>query len=109
MSWIAPLLEGPWVLWDVIMPAHEVVYLKGIFEASPGVGSVFAQPRPRHRRRTDGGRVTVAAPVGMETEAARILCDVQREIGDSMTVVCVSGAQCSRLTASIRDLSTTVA
>jgi hypothetical protein len=52
--------------------AADVVYVKGIVEASEGLASVFAE---------QGGELTIAAPYGREPELEELLEDLHMEIG----------------------------
>lgn len=54
----------------------EVVYVKSIFEASLGVGVLFAE---------HGGVVTVAAPHSRARDLDELLKDLQDELGTKMT------------------------
>jgi hypothetical protein len=51
--------------------AADVVYVKGIIEASEGLASLFAD---------EGGELTIAAPHGRETELLDLLEDLQSEL-----------------------------
>jgi len=57
-----------------VRPA-DVVYVKGILEASEGLGAVFAER---------GGELVVTAPYDREAELAELLQDLEREIGASV-------------------------
>ena len=52
--------------------AREVVFVKGIFEASEGLGALFAER---------GGDLVIAAPVSREAELDEVLADLASEIG----------------------------
>jgi hypothetical protein len=55
----------------VILPAREVVFFKGVVEASEGLAAVFAE---------HGGDLTVAAPLGRETELDAFLDELCAEL-----------------------------
>ncbi len=57
---------------DVVVRAPDVVFLKGIVEASEGIAVVFAER---------GGELTLAAPVGRDEEFAELLHDLERDLG----------------------------
>lgn len=52
--------------------AREVVFVKGVIEASDGLAAVFAE---------NGGDLTIAAPADRERELDEVLLDLQRETG----------------------------
>jgi hypothetical protein len=52
--------------------ARDVVFVKGIFEASEGLGALFAER---------GGDLTLAAPVSRSTEFRALLDDLVTELG----------------------------
>jgi hypothetical protein len=52
--------------------AREVVFIKGVIEASEGLAAVFAE---------SGGELTVAAPASQKDELDRILQDLANETG----------------------------
>jgi hypothetical protein len=49
----------------------DVVFVKGIFEASEGLGALFAER---------GGDLTISAPLSRERELDELLCDLQNEL-----------------------------
>lgn len=62
----------------------DVVFLKGLVEASEGLASLFASPTPLSAdgaRRGDRAEVVLAAPPGRDAELDRFIADVTREIG----------------------------
>jgi hypothetical protein len=69
---IAPLLDADLVARSVIVRAEDVVYLKGIFEASEGLGAMFAER---------GGDLVVAAPRSRQHDLDELLRDLVTEIG----------------------------
>jgi len=56
----------------VSVHAREVVFVKGLVEASDGLASVFAER---------GGDLVLAAPLGREAELDELLADLRVEIG----------------------------
>ena len=56
----------------VSLPAREVVFVKGLVEASDGLASIFAER---------GGELVIAAPLGREAELDELLADLQIELG----------------------------
>lgn len=52
----------------------EVVFVKGIVEASDGVAAVFAE---------SGGEISIVSPIGREAELAELLHDLSLEITPS--------------------------
>ena len=60
------------VLRRVRVQARDVVFLKGVIEASEGVAAVFSE---------SGGDLTIATLPGQERELDRILLDLRAEMG----------------------------
>ena len=60
---------------QVRLVASEVVYVKSIFEASLGVGMIFAE---------HGGALTIAAPHSRAKDLDELLSDLQKELGSRM-------------------------
>jgi len=60
------------VVRQVILPAREVVFFKGVIEASEGLAAVFAE---------GGGDLSVAAPVDRTVELDALLDVLCRELG----------------------------
>lgn len=56
----------------VVVRACDVVYLKGILEASDGIAQVFAE---------SGGDLVIAAPEDRERELDAVLAELMAEIG----------------------------
>jgi hypothetical protein len=56
----------------VLMPARDVVFFKGVIEASEGLAAVFAE---------HGGDVLVAAPEDRSAELDGVLADLCAQIG----------------------------
>lgn len=57
---------------DVVVAPSDVVFVKGIVEASEGVALVFAER---------GGELTLAAPPGRGDEFAELLRDLEQDVG----------------------------
>jgi hypothetical protein len=57
---------------DILVRAADVVFVKGIVEASDGIAVVFAER---------GGELTLAAPEGRAHEFAELLLDLERDVG----------------------------
>jgi hypothetical protein len=70
--------------WRVTLPVRDIVFVKGVFEASDGIGSVLAPPRAPHAAAS--GVLTVVAPESRAPEVARVLEDLRAEIGGGMCV-----------------------
>jgi len=65
----------------------DVVYVKGIFEASQGVGMIFAD---------HGGNLTVAAPHSQANALDELLRDLQQELGANMSTAVVAAEPSGR-------------
>ena len=57
---------------EVIVRPSEVVFVKGIVEASDGIAVVFAE---------QGGDLTLAAPLDRGGDFAELLLDLERDVG----------------------------
>ena len=68
---VKPLLGDGLVTRSVRVRARDVVYVKGILEASDGIGALFAER---------GGELVVAAPVSRESALDELLADLVAEI-----------------------------
>jgi Domain of unknown function (DUF4911) len=75
---VAPLLldevSRGMVVRRMSVAPSEVVFVKGIVEASDGVAAVFAE---------SGGEISIVSPLGREAELAELLHDLSREIAPS--------------------------
>lgn len=69
---VAPCVGSEMVVRRVVLPSREVVFFKGVVEASEGLAAVFAER---------GGDLTVAAPLGREAELDALLDDLCAEVG----------------------------
>ncbi|AUX46044.1 uncharacterized protein SOCE26_075470 [Sorangium cellulosum] len=56
----------------VVVHPSDVVFVKGIVEASDGVALLFAER---------GGELTLAAPLGRSDEFAELLLDLEQDVG----------------------------
>jgi hypothetical protein len=69
----APALLGPGLVGRrVTVAASDVVYVRGVLEASEGVGALFAE---------HGGELLLAAPVSKVRELDELLRDLRAELG----------------------------
>ncbi len=73
---VAPLLGQGLISRHVRVAKEDVVFLKGVFEASEGVGSLFAER---------GGDLVIAAPVSRQVELDELLADMMVELGARVT------------------------
>jgi hypothetical protein len=69
---VAPLIGAGLVARRVRVRASDVVYVKGIFEASEGLGALFAE---------HGGDLVIAVHPSREAELDELLADLTKEIG----------------------------
>ncbi len=66
-----PLLDHDLISRKVLVRDKDVVYVKGIFEASEGLGALFAER---------GGELIISAPLSREKELDEVLADLQQEL-----------------------------
>lgn len=69
---VLPLIGPEFTTRKVRVRARDVVYVKGIFEASEGLGALFAE---------SGGDLTIAAHPSRARELDELLRDLSHEIG----------------------------
>lgn len=69
---VAPCVGEGMVTRRLLVHARDVVYLKGIVEASEGVAQVFGEK---------GGELTLAAPVERAAELDALVRDLCEELG----------------------------
>ena len=69
---VVPLIDADLVTRRVRVAPRDVVFVKGIFEASGGLGAMFAE---------HGGELTIAAPIARSAELDELLADLVTEIG----------------------------
>ena len=68
---VAPLVDQDLVCRRVLVRDKDVVFVKGIFEASDGLGALFAER---------GGELIISAPLSRERELDELLADLQSEL-----------------------------
>ena len=68
---VAPLVDHDLVCRKVLVRDKDVVFVKGIFEASEGLGALFAER---------GGELIISAPLSRERELDEVLADLQNEL-----------------------------
>lgn len=68
---VSPLIDGDLVSRRVLVRDKDVVFVKGIFEASEGLGALFAER---------GGELIISAPLSREKELDELLFDLQQEL-----------------------------
>jgi hypothetical protein len=68
---VEPCLGEGLVVRRIILRAQDVVFFKGVIEASEGLAAVFAER---------GGDLSVAAPQGRELELDAVLADLCTEL-----------------------------
>ncbi len=73
---VTPLVDGDLVCRRVLVRDQDVVFVKGIFEASEGLGALFAEK---------GGELTISAPLSRAAELDELLMDLEREIQAHVT------------------------
>ena len=69
---VAPCVGPGMVFRRVLVPSHEVVFVKGIVEALEGLAQVFA---------VHGGELTIAAPSDRAAELDAVVDDLCAELG----------------------------
>lgn len=73
---VAPLVDQDLVCRKVLVRDQDVVFVKGIFEASEGLGSLFAER---------GGELTISAPLSRARELDELLADLALEVQAHVT------------------------
>ena len=66
-----PLVDHDLVCRKVLVRDKDVVFVKGIFEASEGLGALFAER---------GGELIISAPLSRTRELDELLADLQQEL-----------------------------
>ncbi len=66
-----PLIDHDLISRKVLVRDRDVVFVKGIFEASEGLGALFAER---------GGELIISAPLSRERELDELLTDLQHEL-----------------------------
>ena len=69
---VAPLVDSDLVLYRLLVRSADVVFVKGVFEASDGLCCMFAET---------GGDLLIAAPHGRDAELEELLNDLVHELG----------------------------
>ena len=73
---VAPLVDHDLVCRRVLVRDKDVVFVKGILEASEGLGALFAER---------GGELIISAPLSRERELDEVLADLQNELQASVS------------------------
>ncbi len=84
---VAPLVDSDLVVYRLLVQSADVVFVKGIFEASDGLCCMFAEK---------GGDLLIAAPHARDQELVELLIDLVRELGavlETLPVVPRPGAR----------------
>ena len=68
---VTPLVDHDLVCRRVLVRDQDVVFVKGIFEASEGLGALFAER---------GGELTISAPLSRQRELDELLGDLEIEL-----------------------------
>lgn len=74
MQAVAPHGDDSMVIRRVVVPKRDVVFIRGVLEASDGVGWVFA---------LQGGDLTIAGCASRAGELDQVLADLRGEIGSA--------------------------
>ncbi len=69
---VAPIVGEGMVVRRIVLRARDVVFFKGIIEASEGLAAVFAER---------GGDLTVAAPLAQAALLDRVIGELCEELG----------------------------
>jgi hypothetical protein len=92
-AWLSALLTDEFVEVRVRVCEPDVVFVKGVMEASEGIGAVFAEPRSgardrgtkeRHERERDGGSLVLVAPRSRQLELYELIEDLRVELGGAL-------------------------
>ena len=73
---VTPLIDADLVCRKVLVRDQDVVFVKGIFEASEGLGALFAER---------GGELIISAPLSRERELDELLADLALELHASVS------------------------
>lgn len=82
-AWLSALLADELVQVRIQVSEPDVVFVKGIMEASEGIGAVFAEPRDGQRgkrEQRDGGALILVAPRSRELELYELIEDLRVEL-----------------------------
>jgi hypothetical protein len=84
-AWLDALLGDELVQVRLRVREPDVVFVKGIMEASEGLGAMFAEPRKPGRRGAhddrDGGALVIVAPRSRELELYELIEDLKIALG----------------------------
>jgi hypothetical protein len=83
-EWLSALLGDDLVAVRLRVREPDVVFVKGIVEASEGVGAVFAEPRQFGAAGHDGGKLVFAAPRSRAKELHDLIDDLHEELGGAL-------------------------
>lgn len=72
MPAVLPLLDDSMEVRRVLIPKRDVVFVRGVFEASDGVGFIFS---------VHGGELTIVCSPSRLQEMDELMGDLRREIG----------------------------
>jgi hypothetical protein len=82
-AWLSPLLDEGLATRRVVVEKRHVVFVRGVFEASEGLGAVFATPRSLRATSDRASDVlTLAVPMSRREEMDRVLTDLHDELGE---------------------------
>jgi hypothetical protein len=82
-AWLESLLGDELVSRRVHLRSADVVFVKGILEASEGLGALFAEPRAGAPG-ADRSAVVLAAPRSRAAELERTIEDLRVELGGAL-------------------------
>ena len=83
-AWLEKLVASEsLVVRRVHLRARDVVFVKGVLEASEGLGALFAEPRGNPVDR-DRSAVVIAAPRSRAREFERTIADLREELGGAL-------------------------
>ena len=73
---VTPLLDHDLISRKVLVRDKDVVFVKGIFEASEGLGALFSER---------GGELIISAPLSRQRELDELLTDLEHELQAEVT------------------------
>ena len=82
-TWVEALLGGDLIALRARVRPADVVFVKGVLEASEGLGAIFAEPRSADSNAAsrDGGSIVIAAPRSRFDELEEMIRDLRSELG----------------------------
>ncbi len=83
-AWLGGLLGDDLIAVRLRVREPDVVFVKGVLEASEGLGAVFAEPRESSTERRDGGALVIAAPRSRAAELLEVVADLRAELGGAL-------------------------